>query len=189
MPLNEAFRLKSIRLFDVQYEKAIAFSFGYQVVLLLISGMVLDGGQCAGYMLVSMAGFWASVIVLILRMRWTPSKIDILYIKWGFFPILISLPLIMSFVWKLTQLPQAKKMHVGNQRLSSKAGTTSLSHLFKNCIPDRQFLQIYPQQRVNAALQFVRSARLAQMPDFPVVCRNDYAAVAMGSQRFPQRLP
>lgn len=101
MPINEAFRLKSIRLFDEQYEKAIAFSFGYQVVLLLISGMVLDSGQCAGYMLVSMAGFWASVIVLILRRRWNPSKIDILYIKWGIFPILISLPLIMSFVWKL----------------------------------------------------------------------------------------
>lgn len=101
LPLNEGFGLKSIHLFDSLYENAITFSFAFQLFLLFMSGLMLDYGQCSEYMFVAMAGFWASVIVLILRRRWNPSKIDILYVKWGFFPILISVPFIMDYAWKL----------------------------------------------------------------------------------------
>jgi hypothetical protein len=101
VPLNEAFKLKSIHLFDKKYEKAIAFSFAYQLFLLLMSAMILDGGQCAQYMFVSMVAFWGAVIVLILRRRWNPSIIDILYIKWGIFPVLLSVPFIMGYVWHI----------------------------------------------------------------------------------------
>lgn len=104
VPINEAFGLKNIRLFDERYESAIPFSFGYQLVILLISGMILDGGQCVQFVLVAMACFWGSAIVLISRRRWTPSKGGILYIKWGFFPILISIPFILGFAWKLRGL-------------------------------------------------------------------------------------
>ncbi|MBU8902309.1 MAG: hypothetical protein KOO69_06185 [Victivallales bacterium] len=92
---------KQANLFHNKYKKAIFFSLAYQMVLLLFSAMILDGGQCGQYMLVSMAGFWVSVIVLIIRKPWSPSKKDIFYIKWGFFLILFFVPLIMKFTWML----------------------------------------------------------------------------------------
>ncbi len=101
VPLDEAFGLKKIKWFDKRYESAMGFSFVYQFFLLFMAGMILDGGQCAQFTFVAIVAFWTSVIVLILRRPWNPSKIDILYIKWGFFPILLSTPFIMGYIWHI----------------------------------------------------------------------------------------
>lgn len=93
--------MKSIHICNEKYEKAITFSLAYQIFLLICASLMLDLGQCSQFMIVSMTAFWTSVIVLILRFRKHPSKTDILYIKWGFFPILITVPFIMGFIWHI----------------------------------------------------------------------------------------
>lgn len=92
---------KKNNLFDKKYKDAILISFLYQIFLLLLAGMILDGGQFGQFIFVAMAGFWGSVFVLIRRKRWNPSKSDILYVKWGFFLILVFVPFIMNFAWYL----------------------------------------------------------------------------------------
>lgn len=84
------------------YKDAAKFSLVYQLILLLFTGMILDGGRCSGYVTMAMIAFWGSVIVLIIRNPKNPKPVDIVYIKFGFIPVLIITPYIMGFVWSFS---------------------------------------------------------------------------------------
>ena len=68
----------------------------------------------------------------------------------------------------LARLPHPKKRHVDYQGLRCHGGTTSPSHLFKNCGMCRQFRQINSHYFVNCPLLFIRFSRFAQMTYFSV---------------------
>ncbi len=84
---------------DAAYRQAMGFALASQLVLGLLSGLILDGGQLAQFWMVGMAGFWGGTLVLILRHP-HPSRTDLAWIHGGIFPVLLACPLVMGLVWQ-----------------------------------------------------------------------------------------
>ncbi len=70
-----------------RYDEAIYFSLRHQVPWGLLHMLLLDGGRMAWICGVTMLGFWASVALLMVRRPLSPSSIDIMFLRWGFFPL------------------------------------------------------------------------------------------------------
>lgn len=68
---------------------AIWFSLIQQMPLLLMSGLILDGGLIFRRVVIASIAFWAMTLVILSR-RWAnTSDSDILLVKWAFLPILL----------------------------------------------------------------------------------------------------
>ncbi len=91
----------NLKQLHLDYKDAMKFCLIYQVILGMLGAFVLDGGQLFQYWVVSMIAFWCSVAILVLRGATAPTKLDILYVKFGFFLILIIVPLAMDFAWRV----------------------------------------------------------------------------------------
>ncbi len=84
---------------DDAYGPAMKFTVAVQLVLLLLSGMILDLGYTSRIVAIAMLAFWASVLILVMRNPRTASKWDLVYICAGFLPILVVTWLVAHRVW------------------------------------------------------------------------------------------
>ena len=66
-----------------------------QVVLLVISGLLLDGGYCSRICVGAMVGYWLMIGWLALRRRNALTKSDTILIRTGFF-LWLSIALLVS---------------------------------------------------------------------------------------------
>jgi hypothetical protein len=65
------------------YDQRIWFSVKQQVLLTILAGLVLDMGQTARAMAAVMAGYWIGAAVIVMRRPLSPSKGDLLFVRWG----------------------------------------------------------------------------------------------------------
>ncbi len=70
-----------------RYREAIYFSLIQQVPCALLSLLILDGGGMGRICVITMLGFWAAVALMTVRRPLSPSSIDIMFLRWGFFPL------------------------------------------------------------------------------------------------------
>ncbi|MFC1497744.1 hypothetical protein ACFLS1_04610 [Verrucomicrobiota bacterium] len=82
------------------YNRAMLFGAGFQMILLLLAGMVLDGGNVAQTVLISVVAFWASVAVLIARNPNNPKRFDLIYIKFGPAFVAVISHLLTMAIWQ-----------------------------------------------------------------------------------------
>lgn len=70
-----------------------------QVVFMILTSMILDGGFCASIVVAAIVGHWLLVLWIVLRRRNALTKTDTLLIKTGFFlwlPIAFMVMLILQ---------------------------------------------------------------------------------------------
>lgn len=72
------------------YDEAVRFALFQQVPTALPSLMVLDGGGVAKVCGIAVAGFWGAASLCVARRPVTPTRGDLLRIRFGFFPVLIA---------------------------------------------------------------------------------------------------
>jgi len=84
---------------DDAYGPAMKFTVVVQLILLLLSGMVLDLGHTSRIVAIAMLAFWASVLMLVMRNPRTAGKWDLVYIRAGFLLILVVTWLVAHRVW------------------------------------------------------------------------------------------
>jgi hypothetical protein len=65
------------------YDRQIWFSVAQQVVLAILAGLVLDQGQTARVMAAVIIGYWIGVVTILVRRPFSPSKGDLLFVRWG----------------------------------------------------------------------------------------------------------
>ncbi len=70
-----------------RYREVIVFTLIQQVPCGLLSVLMLDGGFLARICAITMLGFWAAVALMMVRRPLSPSPIDIMFLRWGFFPL------------------------------------------------------------------------------------------------------
>jgi hypothetical protein len=70
-----------------RYREAIVFTLIQQVPCALLSLLMLDGGVMARICAITMLGFWAAVVLMMVRRPLSPSSFDIMFLRWGFFPL------------------------------------------------------------------------------------------------------
>ena len=76
------------------YVNALRTAVVLQLVLTFMLLLILDGGMIASAGGCAMVGFWAGVTWVIVRRRMNPRRGDLLYVRWGYVPLLITAVLI-----------------------------------------------------------------------------------------------
>ena len=71
------------------YREAIWTAIVLQMFTALFLLTILDGGTLARAGGCAMAGFWIGVAVVMARRPRNPSSLDLLYVRWGYLPMLI----------------------------------------------------------------------------------------------------
>lgn len=83
--------------FFTKYEPVFKVSIVLQVFILLLSAIVLDGGQLNQFMLLSAAAYWCIVAIIMIRRNGNATGLDRFLITWGY-PISIVLTALVSAV-------------------------------------------------------------------------------------------
>jgi hypothetical protein len=65
------------------YDQQIWFSVKQQVVLAILAALVMDLGETARGMAAVMIGYWIGTLMIVLRRSSSPSKVDLLFARWG----------------------------------------------------------------------------------------------------------
>jgi hypothetical protein len=73
-----------------RYRDAVWFVLRPQIVVALICLLVMDGGMLAKVCGFTMLGFWGGVFYCMARRPLDPRTTDLLYVRWGFWPLLIG---------------------------------------------------------------------------------------------------
>ncbi len=76
-----------------------------QVICLILTSMVLDGGQTRQYFLVGVLAFWVSIIELAVRASGKLTTFDSHYLRWGWLTVCFAVPGIMRLVWAWRGVP------------------------------------------------------------------------------------
>ena len=72
------------------FRDAIVFTLVQQLPLLLLSAMILDGGLVFKRVAIASLAFWILTLIIMLRRGRNIAKSDLLFIKWGYLPILLA---------------------------------------------------------------------------------------------------
>lgn len=73
----------------------------FQMPILILASMVLDGGGIAQVCFYALVAFWVGVVVLYVRRRGVLSKVDLFLIRWGYIVVCIISFFITRLVWGL----------------------------------------------------------------------------------------
>lgn len=74
-------------------------SLALQLVLSLLGLMTLDGGQLAMWIIYSMAVYWPMAVIIAARRPKSPTKGDLIGIRYGFIFILIGIVCLTTLRW------------------------------------------------------------------------------------------
>lgn len=72
-----------------EYNAAFGTALILQISIGVIVSLVLDGGQMLRAFGVAFLGQWAMVAIMLLRRPLQPTKLDLLIVRYGIFPLLI----------------------------------------------------------------------------------------------------
>jgi len=70
------------------YRGAVYFALLQQVPCGLLCVLLLDGGRTARVCGIAVLGFWAAAAVVMARRPESPRRSDLVFLRWGFFPLL-----------------------------------------------------------------------------------------------------
>jgi hypothetical protein len=73
----------------------------FQIPILVLASMVLDGGAIAQVCFYALVAFWVGVVVLHFRRRGVLSRVDLLLIRWGYILACIISFFITRWIWQL----------------------------------------------------------------------------------------
>jgi len=85
-----------------ELRSALRDSIAVQIGLGAIGGLMLDGGMCLQVWAFSMGAFWGGCAIVLGR-RWkSPTKADLMVIRWGFLVLcLLVTPALSGLVWRV----------------------------------------------------------------------------------------
>jgi hypothetical protein len=71
------------------YRRPVWTAVVLQVLTQLVSALLGDGGLMASVGGCTMAAFWAGVVSVMWRRPMHPTRLDLLYVRWGYVPLLV----------------------------------------------------------------------------------------------------
>ena len=85
-----------------EFRNALIVSILLQIVLGFLAAINLDGGVFFHLWWRAMAGYWAALIVILMKRPNAPTKVDLFLVRWGFIPLfLIITPVLTALMWRL----------------------------------------------------------------------------------------
>ena len=87
-----------------KYDSPIFEALTLQLILGLLSYLILDGGTIARICGIALVAFWGGATVLIWRHPQSPTRMDIVLIRFGFLPLSVVAYFLVPFIWHLRGL-------------------------------------------------------------------------------------
>jgi hypothetical protein len=84
-----------------KYRTPIFEAVGLQLLIGFLSLLILDGGTTARICGIALIGFWGGIAVLIWRHPWTPTRMDILILRFGYLPVVFIAYFLVPFIWTM----------------------------------------------------------------------------------------
>jgi hypothetical protein len=75
---------------SAEYHDPILFSLIQQIPIALLGLLILDDGTVARFCAVPMIGYWLAALWMWSRRPHNPTRSDVLFLKWSFFPLLTA---------------------------------------------------------------------------------------------------
>ena len=72
------------------FRDALVFSLVQQLPLLVLSALLLDGGLVFQRVAIASIAYWVMTLLIMIRRGRNMSRSDILLLKWGFLPLLLT---------------------------------------------------------------------------------------------------
>jgi hypothetical protein len=89
---------------SLSYRNAITSAIVQQVIVLVLTSLILDGGDLLMFCLVACLAFWAGVAFIRLRRGQTPTKTDLILIRSSYLLLCVITFFVVHLVWKLRGL-------------------------------------------------------------------------------------
>jgi hypothetical protein len=86
--------------FSEKYRPPIRFGIISAMVFMVLPILALDMGQCLTVYICALAAYLALLPIILLRHRSTPTKFDLLAIKWAFVILFLFGILLFPLVWR-----------------------------------------------------------------------------------------
>ena len=86
------------RLSDA-FSSAILFGMVVQIVFLLLTALLLDGGVMFWMCLTTAVGYWIGVGIIAVRRRASPTKLDLLFTRYGMVGLMVVAPFLAKLVY------------------------------------------------------------------------------------------
>ena len=83
------------------YRHATKSALVQQVLILILAGMILDGGDVFQICIAALLAFWGGVAVIRWRRPRTPTRLDLILIKSGYVVLCVVTFLAVHFAWYL----------------------------------------------------------------------------------------
>jgi peptidoglycan biosynthesis protein MviN/MurJ (putative lipid II flippase) len=71
------------------FREPVKISLAIQVFTTVLLVMLLDGGNAAKAGAAAMIGYWIGVAIVMYRRPRSPSRLDLVYVRWGYLLMLI----------------------------------------------------------------------------------------------------
>ena len=82
-----------------EYKRTLIQGLVLILIIFLLAGLVLDHGLTAQITLMAALGYLGAVTVIAMRRPQTPTRIDILLIRWGFIPLWFAAQYLVREAW------------------------------------------------------------------------------------------
>lgn len=70
-----------------KYHGAIEMAIAWQLIILLTTALMLDGGMLFRLSLVGAGAHWALILICLVRRPETPTRMDLGFIRFGYVPV------------------------------------------------------------------------------------------------------
>lgn len=84
------------------YGRNLIVAVAVQIFLLLLGSLALDGGQLAQWVIYSIVIYWVMALLVIARRSGSPTKGDLIAIRYGFVFILVGVVCSTLLWWAIT---------------------------------------------------------------------------------------
>jgi hypothetical protein len=93
--------MKSYVFATTPLPEAARFALIQQVIVVVLSAGMLDGGALAQVCIYALMGFWGGTGVLIARRGAALTRVDIILIRWSYIPLCILSFFLTQWIWSL----------------------------------------------------------------------------------------
>jgi hypothetical protein len=82
-----------------EYSRSLGHGTVFVLLLIELSGLVLDGGLTAQITLMAVLGYLGGVTVLVVRRPQAPTATDLWLLRWGFVPLWLAVQVGTRYAW------------------------------------------------------------------------------------------
>ena len=81
------------------YRSPVMDALKVQIPLAILCFLMLDGGYLARLCGIAMTAHWLGILLAMFRRPFTPTNVDVVYIRWGFLGLFVPLLILQGALW------------------------------------------------------------------------------------------